>query len=92
VNEGGRNLDQEFGFVYFRWFGKALKEGLFKGHPFEIVSGGLHGAEKGWRISKRGKTKLRNISSRLVKLLNHSFLILEMYKYFEMGTSFKQKM
>jgi hypothetical protein len=78
VNEGGRNLDQEFGFVYFRWFGKVLKEGLFKGHPFEVVPGGLRGVEKGLNDLKAGKTKLRDISSRLVRLLNHSFLVLEM--------------
>ena len=57
VNEGGRNLDQELGFVYFRWFGKALKEGLFKGHPFEVVPGGLRGVEKGLNNLKAGKNK-----------------------------------
>ena len=57
MNERGRNLDQEFGFVYFRWFGKALKEGLLKGHPFEIVPGGLYGVEKGLKDLKAGKNK-----------------------------------
>jgi NADPH:quinone reductase len=57
VNERGRNLDQEFGFVYFRWFGKALKEGLFNRHPFEVVPGGLHGIEKGQKDLKVGKNK-----------------------------------
>lgn len=57
VNEGERNLDQEFGLVYFRWFWRALKDGLFRGHPFEIVPGGLNGVEKGLKDLKAGKNK-----------------------------------
>lgn len=41
-----KNLDEAFGFVYFRWFGKALKEGVLTGHPFEVVPGGLQGVER----------------------------------------------
>ncbi len=55
---GARNLEQDFGFVYFRWFGRALKEGLLTGHPFEIVSGGLRGVEKGLKNLKEGKNSV----------------------------------
>jgi NADPH2:quinone reductase len=55
--DGKRYLDQDFGFVYFRWFGKALEEGVLTGHPFEIVPGGLHGVGKGLNDLKAGKNK-----------------------------------
>ncbi|KAE9373349.1 zinc-binding oxidoreductase-like protein ToxD [Stipitochalara longipes BDJ] len=54
---GEKNLDQDFGFVYFRWFGKALKEGVLTGHPFEIVPGGLQSVGKGLNDLKTGKNK-----------------------------------
>jgi len=54
---GTKNLDQDFGFVYFRWFGKALKDGLFAGHPFETVPGGLGGVETGLNNLKTGKNR-----------------------------------
>jgi NADPH:quinone reductase len=56
-DDGEKNLDEGFGFVYFRWFGKALKEGVLTGHPFEIVPGGLHGVEKGLNDLKSGKNR-----------------------------------
>jgi len=53
--DGKKNFDQDFGFVYFRWFGKALKEGLLTAHPCEIVPGGLYGVEKGLNNLKTSK-------------------------------------
>jgi NADPH:quinone reductase len=54
---GKKNLDQDFGFVYFRWFGKALEEGILIPHPFEIAPGGLQGVEQGLNNLKAGKNQ-----------------------------------
>jgi NADPH:quinone reductase len=56
-DDGKKNVDEDFGFVYFRWFAKALAEGVLTGHPFEIVPGGLQGVEKGLKNLKSGKNK-----------------------------------
>jgi NADPH2:quinone reductase len=55
--DGSKNLDKDFSFVYFRWFGKALKEGVLTGHPFEIVPGGLQGVERGLNDLKAGRNR-----------------------------------
>lgn len=56
-DDGKKNVDEDFGFVYFRWFAKALVEGVLTGHPFEIVPGGLRGVERGLNDLKSGKNK-----------------------------------
>jgi hypothetical protein len=57
TEDGKKNLDQDFGFVYFRWFGRALYEGLLTSHPHEIVPGGLQGVQKGLNDLKAGKNR-----------------------------------
>jgi NADPH:quinone reductase len=52
-----KNLDQDFGLVYFRWFAKALKEGALTGHPFEIIPGGLGGVQQGLNSLKSGRNR-----------------------------------
>ena len=47
--------DQNFGFAWYRMFALGLKEGWFKGHPFEVVPGGLNGVEKALINLKEGK-------------------------------------
>jgi NADPH2:quinone reductase len=37
--------DQDFGAIMYKFFERGLKAGWFKGHPFEIVPGGLGGVE-----------------------------------------------
>ena len=37
---------KEFGHVFFRLFTRGLQEGWLKGHPYEVVPGGLGGVEK----------------------------------------------
>jgi NADPH2:quinone reductase len=54
-DDGKKNVDEDFGFVYFRWFAEALAEGVLTGQPFEIVPGGLRGVEKGLNDLKSGK-------------------------------------
>ncbi|EXJ88209.1 hypothetical protein A1O1_05139 [Capronia coronata CBS 617.96] len=45
----------EFGYAWFRLFSLGLKEGWFKGHPFEVVPGGLDGVQTGLNNLKDGK-------------------------------------
>lgn len=47
----------DFAFVLFRYLGRALAEGRFEGHPFEIVPGGLGGVQAGLRELKAGNAK-----------------------------------
>ena len=46
---------KDFGFVYYRFFGRGLQEGFFSGHPFEVVPGGLSGVEGALKNLKAGK-------------------------------------
>lgn len=55
--DGKKNIDKDFGYVYFRWFGRALHEGLLTPHPYEIVPGGLQGVQKGLDNLKAGKNR-----------------------------------
>jgi len=47
--------DEDFGFAWFRMFGQGLKDGWFKGHPYEVVPGGLGGVQQGLTNLKEGK-------------------------------------
>ncbi len=46
---------QDFGYVYFRYFTKGLKEGWFKGQRVEVVPGGLAGVQTALENLKTGK-------------------------------------
>ena len=46
---------KDFGFVYYRFFGRGLQEGFFSGHPYEVVPGGLNGVEGALKNLKAGK-------------------------------------
>lgn len=47
--------DQAFGAIMYKFFERGLIEGFFKGHPFEVVPGGLGGVETGLKNLKAGK-------------------------------------
>lgn len=47
--------DEDFGAVLYRFFGRGLAKGWFKGHPFQVVGGGLTGIETALRDLKAGK-------------------------------------
>jgi len=47
--------DANFGYAWFRMFGLGLKEGWLKGHPQEVVPGGLGGVQQGLTNLKEGK-------------------------------------
>jgi len=46
---------KDFAFVHFQNIAKGLSEGWFKGHPHEVVEGGLGGVEKELKNLKGGK-------------------------------------
>lgn len=56
TNVGSVHVDAlDFGFVWFRMFGRGLQEGWFKAHPQEVVPGGLGGIQQALRNLKEGK-------------------------------------
>ena len=52
---GTKTGNQEFAMAFFRYFGRGLQEGFFKGHPYEVVPGGLGGVQQGLQNLKDGK-------------------------------------
>ena len=55
-NRGGTEVGTpDFGFVMYRLIARGLNEGWFKGHPFEVVPGGLGGIEGALKNLKDGK-------------------------------------
>ena len=56
---------EEFAFVMFRFIGRGLQEGWFKGHPYEVVPGGLAGVEDGLRRLKEGKVSAKKLVFRI---------------------------
>ncbi|GAM88127.1 hypothetical protein ANO11243_061580 [Dothideomycetidae sp. 11243] len=59
--------DQDFGAVMFKFFERGLSKGWFKGHPHQVVPGGLHGIE----------TALKNLKSRKASAVKYVFRIAE---------------
>ena len=57
--------NQEFAYVMFRFIGRGLQEGWFKGHPYEVVPGGLAGVEEGLRSLKEGKVSAKKLVFRI---------------------------
>ncbi|KAI1500201.1 GroES-like protein [Biscogniauxia marginata] len=49
------NDDKDFGFIFFRYFGRGLQEGWFKAQPQEVVPGGLGGIQAALENLKAGK-------------------------------------
>ena len=52
---GMQTGNEEFAMAFFRYFGRGLQKGFFKGHPYEVVRGGLGGVETALRNLKDGK-------------------------------------
>lgn len=48
-------IDKEFGYVFFRYISKGLKDGWFKAHPTEVIPGGLAGIQQALQNLKDGK-------------------------------------
>lgn len=52
---GGPAGNADFGYTFFRLFSRGLQEGWFRGHPHEVMPGGLGGIEAGIQNLKNGK-------------------------------------
>ncbi|KAL8863129.1 MAG: hypothetical protein Q9178_000503 [Gyalolechia marmorata] len=52
---GSKTGNTEFGYIMFRFFGRGLAEGWFRGHPTEVVPGGLGGISGALRNLQEGK-------------------------------------
>ena len=52
---GTQTGNEEFAMAFFRYFGRGLQKGFFKGHPYEVVPGGLGGVETALKTLKDGK-------------------------------------
>lgn len=53
----GGHENTDAGFVYFQLFARALGDGWFTGHPYQVVAGGLNGVERGLLDLRAGKNK-----------------------------------
>ncbi|KAL3472711.1 GroES-like protein [Aspergillus californicus] len=47
--------NEQLGFIFSRYFTRALQDGSFSGHPFEVRAGGLEGVEEALKDLKAGK-------------------------------------
>lgn len=52
---GMQTGNQEFAMAFFRYFARGLQKGFFKGHPYEVVPGGLAGIQEALQNLKDGK-------------------------------------
>ena len=52
---GMQTGNEEFAMAFFRYFGRGLQKGFFKGHPYEVVPGGLGGVQGALQNLKDGK-------------------------------------
>lgn len=52
---GMQTGNEEFAQAFFRYFSRGLQKGFFKGHPYEVVPGGLAGLQGALRDLKDGK-------------------------------------
>lgn len=46
---------KDFGYIWSRYLGRLLEDGRLKGHPYEVVPGGLNGVLTGLQNLKNGK-------------------------------------
>lgn len=57
--------DAEFGATLFRFFGRGLVKGWFRGHPYEVVKGGLNGLAGALRELEAGKASAKKFVIRI---------------------------
>lgn len=50
-----QSTQKDFGYIWSRYIGRLLEDGRLKGHPFEVVPGGLNGVLVGLQKLKEGK-------------------------------------
>jgi NADPH2:quinone reductase len=61
----GTDIEKDLGYTFIRLFGKWMREGRFKAHPYEVVEGGLNGVEEGLRRLQRGEVSSKKLVFRV---------------------------
>lgn len=57
--------DRQFGAIFFPFLGQGLAEGWFKGHPYEVVAGGLDGLQHVLELLEQGKVSAKKLVLRI---------------------------
>ncbi|CAG7920448.1 unnamed protein product [Penicillium olsonii] len=57
--------DRQFGAIFFPFLGQGLAEGWLKGHPYEVVSGGLDGLQNVLEVLEQGKISAKKLVLRI---------------------------
>lgn len=57
--------DRVFGSIFFPFLGQGLQEGWFKGHPWQVVEGGLGGLQNALGLLRDGKLSARKAVLRI---------------------------
>ena len=52
---GMQTGNEEFALSFFRYFARGLERGFFKGHPYQVIPGGLAGVKEGLQNLRDGK-------------------------------------
>ena len=52
---GMQTGNEEFAMAFFRYFSRGLQKGYFKGHPYQVIPGGLAGIQGALQNLKDGK-------------------------------------
>jgi threonine dehydrogenase-like Zn-dependent dehydrogenase len=59
--------NREFGAMFFPYFGLGLAEGWFRGHPYEVVPGGLDGLQEALSVLEGGKLSASKLVLRIAE-------------------------
>lgn len=57
--------DREFGAIFYHFIGLGLAEGWLKGHPYEVVEGGLGGLRNALKQLEEGKVSAKKLVIRI---------------------------
>lgn len=58
-------LDRGFGAAFFPYMGRGMAEGWFKGHPYEVVEGGLNGLSKAMKALENNEVSAKKLVLRV---------------------------
>lgn len=67
TGEGYSAPGHDLGLVTSRWFTKALRDGTFHGHPYDVREGGLEGVEQALKDLKDGKNSAKKYVFRIAE-------------------------
>ncbi|KAH7074138.1 putative zinc binding dehydrogenase [Paraphoma chrysanthemicola] len=64
-NEEEAKKDGDFAYVFYRYLGRLLAEGRFKGHPYEVMPGGLESVGEGVKRLFENKVSAKKLVYRI---------------------------